>query len=311
MKVIDTPRTGKIATSVAYMSPYGPCYRALVCPHDPKSPAQIHMRHVFGSSSRGRGLKLTELQREHWTLAAQTVPSCPSLDQYSHLSGQQLCVKINSTLRLVNQSPVTEPPAPVVFSPVGELTADYDEAGKLRLLLAVGAAVEDIMLFGQAPCSAGRMKKRRVNYLGLTGPATNGQCDITAEYTARFGQPVPGQKVFVVTCQHKNGWKGQDHVTSGIVPPGPLGGEQPGNEASKAGMPAAAGTPEAQAAPAQGISSSSSAMYKGSTPDARGLHSGLKRGHPVSILGTPLVHGVKVSIMRVFGLRMAGAGAQA
>ena len=175
MKVIDTPRSGKIAASVAYMSPYGPCYRALVCPHDPKSPAQMHMRRIFGSSSRGWGLTLTEPQREHWDLAAQTVPSCPSLEQYSHLSGQQLCVKINSTLRCVGQPPVTEPPAPVVFSPnpVGELTIDYDQAGNVRLLLAVGAAVEDIMLFGQAPCSAGRMKKRRVNYLGLVGPATN------------------------------------------------------------------------------------------------------------------------------------------
>ena len=80
------------------------------------------------------------------------------------------------------------------------------------------------MLFGQAPCSAGRMKHRRVNYLGLLGPATNGQCDITAPYTARFGQPRPGQKVFVVTCQQKNGWKAQDHVASAIVPPKPIAG---------------------------------------------------------------------------------------
>ena len=196
MKVMDSPRTGKIAASVAYMSPFGVCYRSLVCPHDPKSPAQIHMRQIFGSASRGWGLKLTEPQRESWNLAAQTVPSCPSLDQYSNLSGQQLCVKINSTLRCVNQPSVTEPPAPVIFSPncVGGLTIDYDEAGNVRLLVAVGAALEDLMLFGQAPCSAGRMKQRRVNYLGLTGPATNGQCDITAEYTARFGHPSPGRR---------------------------------------------------------------------------------------------------------------------
>ena len=313
MKVMDTPRTGKIGTAVFYPSPFGLCCRSLCIPHDPKSPAQIRARQIFGSSSRGWGLKLTESQRENWNLAAQTVPSCPSLDQYSNLSGQQLCVKINSTLRCVGQSPVTEPPAPVIFSPncVGGLTIDYDEAGNVRLLLAVGTAVEDIMLFGQAPCSAGRMKNRRVNYLGLAGPVVNGQCNITAQYVARFGQPAAGQKVFVVTCQHKNGWKGQDHVTSAIVPPRPLAGEQPSSEVTKAEAPAAAGTPEAQVAPAQGISSSSSAMYKGSTPDARGLHNSLKRGHPVSIPGTPLVHSVKMAIIRLVGLRMAGAGAQA
>ena len=85
---------------------------------------------------------------------------------------------------------------------------------------------EDIMVFGHPPCSAGRMKRRRVYYLGLLGPATNGQCDITDLYTARFGQPRPGQKVSIVTCQQKNGWKAQESLTSAIVPPPPPSGER-------------------------------------------------------------------------------------
>ena len=68
------------------------------------------------------------------------------------------------------------------------------------------------MVFGQPPCSAGRMKPRRAYYLGLVGPATNGQADITDLYTAKFGPLPPGKKVFIVTCQTKNGWKAQDHV---------------------------------------------------------------------------------------------------
>lgn len=206
MKVIDTPRTNKIGNTVAYLSTYGQCYRACVIPRDPKSPAQNRMRECFGISSQGWGRKLTDPQRQRWNAAAQTVPSHPSLNQYSRLSDQQ---------------PVDEPPAPVVFSPnpVGDLTVGYDEAGNVRLLLAVGTAVEDVMLSGEAPCSAGRMKHRRVCYLGLLGPAAIGQCDITAQYVVRYGQPRPGQKVFVVTCQEKNGWKAQDHVTSAIVPP--------------------------------------------------------------------------------------------
>ena len=76
------------------------------------------------------------------------------------------------------------------------------------------------------------MKHRRVCYLGLVGPAVNGQCDVTGLYTARFGQPRPGQKIFVVTCQEKNGWKAQDMVASAVVPstsqPGePQAAEQP------------------------------------------------------------------------------------
>jgi hypothetical protein len=182
---------------------------------------------------------------------------------------------------------------------VGDLTIGYDEAGNVQLLLTVGAAVEDIMLFGEAPCSAGRMKHRRVCHLGLLGLATNGQYDITAPYVARYGQPAPGQKVFVVTCQHKNGWKAQDHVTSAIVPPRLLAGEQQGNQATKAEAAPTTETQEAQALLAQGCSSLSRAMYKGSTPDARGLHKGLKRVHPLSILSTPLVHSLRMAMARL------------
>jgi len=268
------------------------------------------MREVFGVSSRGYGLKLTDPQRLRWIVAAQTVPTHPSLNQYSCMSGQQLCVKINSTLRCVGQPPTDEPPAPVVFSPnpVGDLTIGYDEAGNVQLLLAVGAAVEDIMLLAEAPRSAGRMKHRRVCYLSLLGPAANGHCDITAPYLARYGQPAPGQKVFVVTCQHKNGWKAQDHVTSAIVPPKPPLAENAGNQEAKPEIAAKTEAPEAQSAPVEGSSSLSRAVYKGSTPDARGVHKGLQHVHPMSILCTSLVHSFRMAIARLGGLGMAGIG---
>ena len=121
MKLIDTPRTGRLGTYIYYCSPFGQCCRALTVPHDPKTMAQSRARAALGSSSSGWGLGLTEAQRERWVSAALNVPSHPWLGQYSHLSGQQFCVKINSTLQCLGRPPVAEPPEPVVFgpSPVG------------------------------------------------------------------------------------------------------------------------------------------------------------------------------------------------
>ena len=285
MKVIDTPRTGRLGPVIYYSSPFGQCAHAHTVPRDPKSSAQYRARTSFGISSQGWGRKFTELQRQHWIQAALTVPSYPSLQQYSHLSGQQLCVKINSTLRCVGQPPVDEPPAPVVFgpNPVGDLTIDYDQAGDVRLRLAVGTAVEDIMLFAQAPCSAGRMKHRRVNYLCLLGPATNGQCDITAAFVARYGEPRPGQKIFVVTSQHKNGWKAPEHVTSAIVPPQSLPSDQLKTPEPQSEQPVPAEKPTSQVTTAQESSSLSRAVYTGCTPDVHRMHEGCTRGRPVCI----------------------------
>lgn len=167
------------------------------------------------------------------------------------------------------------------------------------------------MVFGQPPCSAGRMKHRRVYYLGLLGAATNGQCDLTELYTARFGQLTPGQKVFILSCQQKHGWKGHDSVTSAIVPPPPPPGKRQVLVETEVTTPASATKPQPDSAPAEGSSSVSRAVYKGSTPDARGEHNRLKRGHPLSIRCAPLVHGFQVALWRLRMLGMTEVGAEA
>ena len=107
------------------------------------------------------------------------------------------------------------------------------------------------------------MKHRRVCYLGLLEPATSGQCDITAQYTARYGQPSPGQKVFIVTCQAKNGWKAQDDLASAIVPPRPLPGEQQSTQDTKVASPKTTVTPKFPVAATQASSPAPRAVYKG------------------------------------------------
>src|SRR5512141_347602 len=113
MKTSESPRRGKIGMQVAYIS----CYRAYIVPRNRRSEAQVRARMSFGASSHGWGVALTEPQRERWIAAALNAPSHPWLGEYSHLSGQQFCVKINNTLRSVGREPLTEPPDPVVFAP--------------------------------------------------------------------------------------------------------------------------------------------------------------------------------------------------
>nr|MBP7976360.1 hypothetical protein [Verrucomicrobiota bacterium] len=151
---------------------------------------------------------------------------------------------------------------------------------------------EDIMVFGQPPCSAGRMKPRRAYYLGLLGPSQNGQSDITDLYAARFGRPAPGQKVFIAVVQTRNGWKGQSQVHNAIVPPPPTLKSQQAAETARVKKSKPAATP-ASTAPHKTVSSPSfPAMYKGSTSEARQEHMENKHETPLSLLCTPVVHGL-------------------
>ena len=146
--------------------------------------------------------------------------SAKRLGKSGPLTGQQLFQGINSARARLGLDMLLTPPAPVVFgpNPVGQLIIINGEGG-VRLLLNVTASVaEDIMVFGQAPCSAGRTKRRNVSYLGLLAAPQAGLSDITALYVARFGEPLVGQRVFIVTRQQKDGWEADDHQTSEIVP---------------------------------------------------------------------------------------------
>ena len=250
MKILFHPASGRWANQVAFKSRYGQAMRSYCVPQNRRTPAQQHARMIFGHNSSTWGPGLSQEQRDRWNIAGPEVMSHPRCGQRGPLTGEQFFSAINSVLGCVGLPALTEPPARVIFqlSPVRGLVATNDESG-VRLFIKLAAPpTEDIMVFGQAPCSAGRSKRRNVSYLGLVAPAQDGLSEITGLYKAKFGEPRPGTKVFIVTCQHKDGWKGLDQETSEIVPNLPEG---------------------LQTAPEPG-NSQVPLMHKGCTPDAQG-----------------------------------------
>ena len=225
MKILDTPRTGALGRTVAYQSPFGLCLRERVCPRNNRTPARELMRGAFGHHSQVYSHKLSAEQLDRWRLAGAQVMSDPRLGQSGPLSGQQLYTSINSVRSRVDLPETLEVPARPSFSanPVGCLVISNSEQG-VRLQVEVsGELHEAVMVFGQAPCSSGRHKRRNLAYLGLLPLSVDGLSDITDLYRARYGEPRPGTKIFIVTCQQKDGWKAFDKETSEIVPDRPIG----------------------------------------------------------------------------------------
>lgn len=227
---------------------------------------------------------LTEAARQAWIVAGGKVPTTKSLNQAGWRTGQQHLVAVNVSQFRVGEGPLWTPPEPVTFGPnvVGQLAFSRGDKG-LRMLLSVsGPATEKIMVFGQAPCSAGRMKRRTISYPGLLPPPTDGVTDITDLYVARYGEPKPGEKVFIVTRQQKNGWEGPLKETSGTVPReapedqelNELNGLNGSNALSEAGGNAASVAKPVEA-PQRGSAEASLSltpyMHTGGTGDAQGI----------------------------------------
>jgi hypothetical protein len=185
MKILDTPRSGKCGQTVAFQSRFGLCLRQYVPQKAALTPAR--------------------------------------LGQKGPLTGQQFWQAISTVRAIVGLPETLEVPARPVFSQsnVGRLVIENGADGVRLYLTVSGVPNEDVMVFGQEPCSRGRYKRRNVSYLGLLPPPIGGRSEITRLYQGKFGEPRPGQKIFLVTCQEKDGWKGQDRETSAAVPEPP------------------------------------------------------------------------------------------
>jgi hypothetical protein len=55
-------------------------------------------------------------------------------------------------------------------------------------------------------------------YLGELPEVAAGKANITALYTAKFGAPVAGPRIYVKSEQMESGWKDTGLVFGGIVP---------------------------------------------------------------------------------------------
>ncbi|HRZ70109.1 MAG TPA: hypothetical protein P5037_11285, partial [Candidatus Paceibacterota bacterium] len=89
-----------------------------------------------------------------------------------------------------------------------------------------------------------------------------------------------------------NGWKGQSRVHNAIVPPPPILKSQQAAETAKVKKSKPAVAPASTTAHKTVPSPSFQAMYNGSTSEARQENMENKHETPLSLLCTPVVHGL-------------------
>jgi len=220
-KKLDVPQSGKVGTTVNMATRYGQIQRQYVKPKDPKTEAQMTIRSNLARVS-ARWRVLTEEQRGAWMLAAEDVHSRPRLGKSARLTGCQLFIKINCARTAIRLDQFDVPPKVPEFgsNPVGELTIS-NTRGTITLKLSVPSTpAEHTIVYGAAPCSAGKYFVRHFNILGFLPEPVGGVSEITDIYVARYGVPKAGTRVCIRTQQQINGWDDLPKQTSAIVPKG-------------------------------------------------------------------------------------------
>jgi len=222
MKILDIPQSGKRGLNVSQNGQFGQISRAQGPVANPRTAAQMTVRdNLSHVSARWRALQ--EVQRAAWMAAAKDVMSNPRLNQSGNLSGFQLFIKINCALAQFGQDQVVAPPAQPQFPALApQNLVITNTSGTITLKLTCPASPgTNTIVRAARPISQGRETCSDYRVVGMCPTPVQGSADITSLYTARYGAPPAGTKVYVRVNQLVDGWESIGRTFSAIVPTSP------------------------------------------------------------------------------------------
>lgn len=196
MKHLDVPKSGSIDSKTYSRNRFGQYVRSRAIPVNPNTVKQSQMRARFGDNSQA-WRSLTSDKRAGWASLGNQVQRTDALGQTYSLTGQQAHIMVNNNLLDAGVAIVTD--APGVVSPVGLITATVTTTGG-TLSVAYTAtplsAANYLYIHASPQRSAGRAFEGDLRLIAVTAAAAASPHNLLAAYTARFGAPVVGNKIF-------------------------------------------------------------------------------------------------------------------
>jgi hypothetical protein len=219
MKIIDVPQTGKLGLTVTYPSRNGLIRRSWVVPANPRSAEQLVTRSRLAAAAQAYD-NLTEEQQDAWIAAAAQEQSKPTLGQSGPLTGLQLYTKLNAALAIVGEPVVSTPPAKPTFDANVVQSLEITNVTNVIAIKLVCSGSSDAfnLVRAAAPQNSGTRRPMSIRLLGELPEVQTGKSDITALYTAKFGTPAVGQRIFIQSNQLEDGWQDLPLAFTGLVP---------------------------------------------------------------------------------------------
>lgn len=190
----------KLNGTVFSKNRYGAYARTKVTPVNPQTTAQQAARNRLATNSQAwRGL--TEIQRDSWTGAAPQFPMRDIFGNSKILSGSALYVKLNNNLNVIGLPPIATSPSPTEI-PALVLTSLSSTAAVPSLSMVFGdspvPADFEMVVEATPPVGAGiSFVKNKYRIVSTQAAATATPVNLLSDYSAIFGNPVAGQKIFV------------------------------------------------------------------------------------------------------------------
>lgn len=217
MKILDVPQSGSVAGTTSSRNRFGQYRRTRAIPVNPASTAQGLVRARM-SANAAAWRALSDAQREGWASLGGEMARTDSLGQSYTLDGFQAYCSVNNNLALAGDASVSD--APALVTPSTILTAAVTLSA-IALSVAYTPtpmpASTRLILYASPQRSAGRNFEADTRFIQVSAAAAASPINGLAAYTAKFGVPVVGNRIFFALVSYKAGFLSGPLFTSKVV----------------------------------------------------------------------------------------------
>lgn len=217
MKYLGVTQSGSEAGTTFSRNRWGQYSRRRAAPVQPRTPAQLNQRARM-STNAAAWRALTDAQRSGWGDLGLSMTRTDSLGQSYDLNGFAAYCSVNNNLLDAGDSAVSD--APAIVTPADLLTVTItltNAAFSIAYTATPLAAGVRLFIRCSPQQSAGRKFNGDYRQIAVTAAAAASPANILAAYTAKFGVPVTGNRIFVSLQTAKGGFMGSPFNVSQVV----------------------------------------------------------------------------------------------
>lgn len=205
MKILDVPQSGSLAGTTSSRNRYGQYRRARSAPVQPRTDAQLLARQRLTIASQSWRTLSANLHQA-WEAFAANIQLTDSLGQPYTPTGLQAYVSLVTTDYLTGAQSILGGAPPDVANFGGNPVTAINANDTPEIMLTHGAIPADGLIAELSPPrSAGRTFEADFRFVAFKGAGPAGTWDVGPAWAAKFGSPIPGQKIFARVRMVLNG----------------------------------------------------------------------------------------------------------
>lgn len=196
MKYLNQPSSGSFANMTASRNRYGQYMRTRASPVNPNTTFQAAVRTRMTNLAQDYRA-LTAAQRAGWADLGSNMIRTDSLGQSYSLTGAQAYLSVNGNNLAAGNAAVSDAPSLVEPDPLATQTITLTSASfSWAYTVTPLAAGTRLFMYCSPQVSAGRSFNGDYRLIAVTAAAAASPHNLLAAYSARFGAPVTGNRIF-------------------------------------------------------------------------------------------------------------------